>query len=178
MSRHVGLRRGCALKSGTGVVAGTIRLVRSRDVAQWVQERLTIPCARKLGAVPRGLVVRDRLTAEARIRWRTVTTSTSRRSCRSDAARITTNTAIRIKAGSLDHQRLALAESFECARRLCRASKARRLGRDVVTPDTMDGPSGESICPHASDTSTCTTTSTSATRTAVARGARDRRARR
>ncbi len=53
--------------------------------------------------------------------------------------------------GSLDDQRLSLAKSFEGARGLRRASKAGRLGRDVVTPHPVHGSSGQPVRARAPD---------------------------
>ena len=112
-----------------------------------------------MGAVPRGLSAEPGSQRSPDSMAERVTDAMSRRSCRSDAARIDDEDGDAHQRGSLDHQRLSLAKTLERASRLRRATKSGRARGGVVTPDTVDGPRGESMRSNAADTSTCTTTS-------------------
>jgi len=160
MSRHVGLRRGCALKSGTGVVgrhhqAGEVS--RRRPVGpgttyhpgapgSWAQYHED--CRPRPGSQrsPDSMAVR-------------VTTSTSRRSCRSDAARITTNTAIRIKAApsTTSDSRWRSRSSVRAACAVRRKPAAWVVTSSLPTRWTARAASRFARTPPT--TSTCTTTS-------------------
>ena len=147
--------------------AGSRRAARSRDVAQWVQGRLTSPVRRAAGRSTTWLDDLSALAAQPGLDERGADPPAPRRAARrSDCARTTTKTATRSRARPVGHQRLALRADDRGRARPAPCAESRRARAARVAAVTGAPLAPRCGAPRTPTTSTCTASAHGRCRTA------------